>query len=121
MSCIEGVIMGRVGDVVLRVGQTLVAVMAGRVWDCAGAPCRTGTPAADLVIDFEGHMIDFDLSNITDNLMRKADRRDFLCANVPKCTSCSTYQVQLMDADNQPALWRCRVCKHAFYYEPMSK
>ena len=82
--------MGRVGDVVLR---------AGRVWDCT---------------------MDYDLSNITADLMRKADRMDFLCMNVPKCTSCSTYQVQLMNADNQPALWRCRVRKHAFHHEPMS-
>jgi hypothetical protein len=64
-------------------------------------------------------VMNYDLSSITADLLRKADRRDFLCMNVPVCHSCGHNQeVQLIDGANQPAQWRCRVCKHFFMYEP---
>jgi hypothetical protein len=69
--------------------------------------------AAPLMDDFNFNL------NITE-LMRTADRRDFLCANVPVCHSCGHEQVQLLGVV-QPALWRCRACKHHFTHEPKSQ
>jgi hypothetical protein len=43
-------------------------------------------------------------SIIIDDLMRAADRRDMLCANVPSCTHCQSNQVQLTHSHHAPAL-----------------
>jgi len=51
-------------------------------------------------------------------LMATADRRDFLCKNVPKCQKCLHEQVQLVGYAEKPASWKCRMCKHWFEFEP---
>jgi len=56
-------------------------------------------------------------SIIIDDLMRAADRKDMLCANVPVCEQCHSNQVQLTHT-HAPARWRCRMCKHVFAREP---
>jgi ribosomal protein L37AE/L43A len=62
----------------------------------------------------------FDLSAINAEITRSADRLDFLCMNVPQCEACNDNQVQLLDHHAQPAMWRCRKCKHRFTHEPRS-
>jgi hypothetical protein len=62
----------------------------------------------------------YDLSAITADLNRSADRLHFLCMNVPRCEKCNADQVQLTYHHDTPARWRCRICKHHFYKEPMT-
>jgi len=45
------------------------------------------------------------------------NRRDFLFKNVPHCPECASVQVQIKRY-GAPAIWRCRICKHRFTYEP---
>lgn len=47
-----------------------------------------------------------------------ADRREFLCRHVPRCLACGSEQVQLLDHEREPALWRCRSCKLYLSFEP---
>lgn len=47
------------------------------------------------------------------------NRRFFLCANTPDCPNCGEdTQIQLFNHVNEPALWRCRHCKHVYEFEP---
>lgn len=45
-------------------------------------------------------------------------RRFYLTRNAPICPKCSTPQVQLTDMYQNPAEWKCRMCKTRFTFEP---
>lgn len=47
-----------------------------------------------------------------------ADRLAMLCHHMPRCAACGDAQVQVVDYFHVPALWKCRVCKHRFSFEP---
>ncbi len=47
-------------------------------------------------------------------------RNDFLFRNVPHCLKCGSEQVQIR-CRVAPAVWRCRICKHRFIYEPITE
>ncbi len=51
-------------------------------------------------------------------LLKYAGRRDYLARHAIGCPSCTSSQVQLIMHDSVPAVWRCRKCRHKFYYEP---
>jgi ribosomal protein L37AE/L43A len=54
-----------------------------------------------------------------DEVMERVVRREFLCKHLPLCPECSTPQVQLITyMEEIPARWKCRHCKHKFYFEP---
>ena len=63
--------------------------------------------------DWEAGLIEWGRESI-DNLIT---RKEYICRNVPKCFVCDSEQVQLL-SQHEPALWRCRTCKHRFTYEP---
>lgn len=46
-----------------------------------------------------------------------AERQYFIYRHVPLCEKCRSEQVQIIKID-PPAVWRCRMCKHRFQYEP---
>jgi hypothetical protein len=54
---------------------------------------------------------------ISEELLRRADRRDLLAKHVPQCPACFRNQVQLLD-HGTPAQWKCRVCRVCFEFEP---
>ena len=56
-----------------------------------------------------------------DGAIELANRREFLCANSPKCIECETPQVQLTQYFYRPAEWKCRHCKTVFLFEPKRK
>lgn len=66
----------------------------------------------------EQHYQDVQRGRITDALFAAADRLSFLCKHVPRCEKCGDEQVQLIEWNYPPAPWRCRICKHKWYYEP---
>jgi hypothetical protein len=45
-------------------------------------------------------------------------RREHLARYSPRCLKCHDPQVQLTNARAHPAEWRCRMCRHEFFYEP---
>jgi hypothetical protein len=60
------------------------------------------------------------MERLMKDLLRAADRRDFLCRNVPRCPKCRSEQIQLIGR-LKPAQWRCRICQHRFEQEPSHK
>jgi hypothetical protein len=44
-------------------------------------------------------------------------RQNFLMAHAPRCEKCDTFQVQIIRTE-APAVWKCRICKHRFGFEP---
>jgi ribosomal protein L37AE/L43A len=48
------------------------------------------------------------------------ERYDFLCNSVPQCPKCDTFQVQAIKTE-APAVWKCRVCKHRWGFEPPAR
>lgn len=59
-------------------------------------------------------MIDRDI----DELLKLSDRVAMLCHHAPRCPACNDVQVQVVDYTHTPALWKCRMCKHRFSFEP---
>ena len=55
---------------------------------------------------------DLNIPDILRNAENMAIERENLCKNSPKCGKCGTYQVQIIDVNNQK--WKCRNCKHEF-------
>lgn len=53
-----------------------------------------------------------------DVLFDLADRLAMLSHHAPACAACASPQVQVIDYFHTPALWKCRLCKHRFSFEP---
>lgn len=47
-------------------------------------------------------------------------RQDLIYRNAPDCPACRADQVQAISYVVAPAIWRCRICKHRFEFEPQS-
>jgi hypothetical protein len=58
-------------------------------------------------------------SDLLRGAMALADKREWLCRCAPTC-SCGSQQVQLMAYVLSPAQWRCRHCRHVWFYEPLN-
>ena len=52
-----------------------------------------------------------------EEMERLITRREHIERNVPQCPCCAADQAQIMD-HHEPAVWRCRECKHRFTFEP---
>jgi hypothetical protein len=59
-------------------------------------------------------------NRILRNALISVRRRLLICKHAPKCISCNSAQVQLINP-NPLATWKCRVCKHIWKYEPILK
>ncbi len=57
------------------------------------------------------------MGSFEDYILEAADRMDFLCRAAPRCPTCDTYQVQIIKTE-APAVWRCRICKYRWGFEP---
>jgi rubredoxin len=47
-----------------------------------------------------------------------AARRDYLVRRTPRCPRCEAAPCQMVNAHETPALWRCRLCRWVFRFEP---
>lgn len=53
-----------------------------------------------------------------DMMTHFADLKEFLSKNAPKCSECTTDQVQLISYWKEAPEWKCRICEHKFEFMP---
>ena len=58
------------------------------------------------------------MGKLIQNALKSANRREWLCKHVPTCPVCKEKQVQLLRWFIDPAVWKCRICKYKWSYEP---
>jgi len=59
-----------------------------------------------------------DAETLLQRALEFVKRREFLRKHVPYCPRCGSGQIQLRGWLKSPAHWRCRHCRHVFFFEP---
>jgi len=58
------------------------------------------------------------MESLMGNALKLVARRIRLCKHAPICPKCRTKQVQLFGY-KALAKWKCRECKHKWWFEPL--